>query len=81
MTDRQTNRQTDIDIETKADIQTGKGGHQMVEHFVTKPCCNYKDFHEICSSHMKCKYNQTAMELVSNIVKCYGIPVTLLYTK
>ena len=26
---------------------SGKGGHQRVEHFVTKPCCNYKDFREL----------------------------------
>ena len=55
---------------------SGKGGHQRVDHFVTKPFSNYKDFHELCSSHMKCKYHQTAKELASNFVKCYLNPVT-----
>jgi hypothetical protein len=33
---------------------SGKGGHQKVEQFVTKPCTKWKDFHELCSLHMKC---------------------------
>jgi len=49
----------------------GKGGHQRVEQFVNKPCTNWKDFHELCSSHIQCKYHETAVELASNFEKMF----------
>lgn len=47
----------------------GKGGHQRVEQFVNKPCTNWKNFHELCSLHIHCKYHETAIELASNFKK------------
>ena len=52
----------------------GKGGHQRVEQFVNKPCTNWKDFHELCSLHIHCKYHETAVELASNFEKMFRNP-------
>ena len=53
---------------------SGKGSHQTVEQFVTKACTNWKDFHELCRFHTKCKYHEIAVELAGNFQVRYMNP-------
>lgn len=55
---------------------SGKGGHQKAEQFVSKACSNWKDFHELCTLHVQCKYHETAVELASNFEKKYTDPTS-----